>query len=291
MSVRLQGMVAVITGGGSGLGRASVLRFLSEGASVVIADLNEANGRAVVDNAEAAGYQGRTRFVKADVSKEDDVAGSIELAVSAFGRLDCMFNNAGIPGALGPLDEIRVEEWDLTFAMLVRGPFLGIKYATKAFKKQESGGVILNTASLAGLTGGSGPRPYSVAKAAVIHLTTVAARDLAPHRIRVNAICPGAINTAIGGKDQIARLSKAQPWPDYGRPEDIAAAAAFLASDDARFITGHSLVVDGGALASGVGMEDRMGRSDSWASLSGLHYGTTGMKGELRRLEQAPKPE
>jgi NAD(P)-dependent dehydrogenase (short-subunit alcohol dehydrogenase family) len=291
MSGRLTSKVAVITGGGSGLGRASVFRFLNEGAEVVIADLNEANGMAASKQADAEGFAGRTRFIKTDVSSESDIVAAIDLAVSAFGRLDCMFNNAGIPGALGPLDEIRAEEWDFTFAVLVRGPFLGIKHAAKVFKRQGDGGVILSTASLAGLTGGSGPRAYSVAKAAVIHLTTIAARDLAPQRIRVNAICPGAINTAIGGKDQIARLSRAQPWPDYGKSEDIAAAAAFLASEDARFITGHSLVVDGGALASGVGMEDRMGRGESWASLSGIHYGTTGMKGALRRLEDAPKSE
>jgi len=284
-SPRLAGKVAVITGGASGIGLASALRFLKEGASVVIADLNEATGEAAVRNVESAGYAGRSKFIKVDVSQEPDVAAAIGMAVSAFGRLDCMFNNAGVPGALGLLSEMRVEEWDFTFGVLARGPFLGIKHASRVFKKQGFGGTIINTASVGGLTGNAGPRAYSVAKAAVIHLSNIAALELAPHRVRVNAICPGAILTPIGGRDEEAakeRLSRSQPWPDYGRPEDIAATAAFLASDDARFITGTAIVVDGGLYASGSNLEERSGRS-GWSNISGIHYGTTGIKGELRR--------
>jgi NAD(P)-dependent dehydrogenase (short-subunit alcohol dehydrogenase family) len=294
VSLRLDGKVAVITGGASGLGRASTFRFLEDGASVVVADMNEKSGAAIMKLADESGYRGRTQFIRTDVSQESDVTAAVDLAVSAFGRLDCMFNNAGIPGALGPLSDIKVEEWDFTFAVLLRGPLLGIQQASRIFKAQGRGGVILNTASLAGLTGGSGPKAYSVAKAAVIHLTTVAALELAPFRVRVNAICPGAIITAIGGDDEQKareRMVNAQPWPDIGKPEDIAAAASFLASDDARFITGQSLVVDGGALASGVGMEQRLGRGSSWSSISGIHYGTTGQRGELRRLNADPTPK
>lgn len=286
MNLRLNGKVAVITGGGSGIGRASALRFLDEGASVVVSDLNQANGEAVVQLAGERGHKDRVRFIRSDVSQEADVAAMIEFAVSSFGKLDCVFNNAGIPGVLGPLREIKSEDWDFTFGVLVRGPFLGIKHAIPVFKRQGTGGVIINTASVAGMTGGSGPRAYSVAKAAVIHLTTLAALELAPDRVRVNAICPGAVLTAIGGKDEkaaIERLCRAQPWPDHGTSEDIAASAAFLASDDARFITGHSMVVDGGMLASGSDAEGRMGRG-AWSEISGMHHGTTGLKAELRRL-------
>ena len=286
MNLRLNGKVAVITGGGSGIGRASALRFLDEGASVVVSDLNQANGESVVQLADERGHKNRIRFIRSDVSQEADVAAMMELAVNSFGKLDCVFNNAGIPGVLGPLREIKVEDWDFTFGVLVRGAFLGIKHAIPVFKRQGTGGVIINTASVAGMVGGSGPRAYSVAKAAVIHLTTVAALELAPDRVRVNAICPGAILTAIGGKDEkaaIERLSQAQPWPDHGTSEDIAATAAFLTSDDARFITGHAMVVDGGMLASGSNAEGKLGRG-GWSEISGMHHGTTGVKAELRRL-------
>jgi len=286
-SLRLSGKVAVITGAGSGIGKASAMRMLVEGASVVFADVNELTGMAALQEAVQSGYAARARFVKADVSQEADVASIVAVARSEFGRLDCMFNNAGIPGALGPLDEMRADEWDFTFAVLARSAFLGIKHSTRLFKQQGTGGVIINTASIAGMVGGTGPRAYSAAKAAVIHLSTVAAVELAPYRIRVNAICPGAILTPLGGKDQqaaIDRMTRSQPWPDHGRPEDIAGTACFLASDDARFITGTTIVVDGGACAAGPNIEQRTGRGDSWSGTSGIHFGTTGVKGELRRV-------
>jgi NAD(P)-dependent dehydrogenase (short-subunit alcohol dehydrogenase family) len=284
----IENRVAVITGGASGIGRASSVRFLEEGASVVVADVNPASGEAFLKLAEDLGFADRVRFVTTDVTNEADVERMIGTAVDAFGKLDCMFNNAGIPGALGPLEEVAAEDWDFTFAVLVKGVFLGLKHAVRQFKAQATGGVILNTSSASGLVGGAGPRPYSVAKAAVAHLTTVAAVDVAPYRIRVNAIAPGAILTEIGGQDPVAaaeRLSKGQPWPDHGMPSDIASTAVFLASDEARFITGQTIVVDGGA-TSDSGMEARLQRAGSWAAITGMHHGTTGKKATLRRLDR-----
>ncbi len=284
----LENKVAIITGGASGIGRASTLRFLDEGASVLVADINPQSGEAFLKLAEERGVAQRVGFIVTDVTSEADVEKMVGAAVDRFGRLDCMFNNAGIPGALGPLEEVAAEDWDLTFAILVKGPFLGLKHAVRQFKKQGQGGVILNTSSAAGLVGGAGPRPYSVAKAAVAHLTTVSAVDLAPERIRVNAIAPGAILTEIGGQDPVQaaeRLSKGQPWPEHGKPTDIAAAAVFLASEEARFITGQTLVVDGGAIADS-GLEARLQRAGSWAKITGMHHGTTGKASALRRLDR-----
>lgn len=253
---------------------------------MVLADLNESSGLVTVEAASQLGYGNHVRFLRTDVSREGDVAEAINLAVSTFGKLDCMFNNAGIPGALGPIAETKVEDWDFTFAVLVRGVFLGTKHALRQFRKQGVGGTIINTASAAGIIGGSGPRAYSVAKAAVVHLTKVSAIEGAPLHVRVNAIAPGGILTEIGGDPEEAkvRLRKSQPWPDHGIPEDIAAAASYLASDDSRFVTGHTLVVDGGMIAMGSDLENRIGRG-SWSTVSGIHHGTTGRKGELRKLK------
>ena len=284
----LDGRVAVITGSGSGIGRATALRFMADGANVVVVDLNADAADETVQLAAAQGHADRAVAVVCDVTDEAQIVAAIERAVTQFGGLDCMFNNAGVPGALGPLTSVDADAWDFTMAVLLRGPFLGTKHAARWMIENGRGGTILNTASLAGLSGASGPRAYSVAKAAVVHLTTVTSVDLAPHRIRVNAICPGAIATPIGGEDAAARLANAQPWPDSGTVDDIASAASFLTSDDARFITGHALVVDGGALARGVAMEERLGRTE-WTSLVGVHHGTTGRRSEIHRLGgQAP---
>ena len=184
------------------------------------------------------------------MAEEHDVEALIGAATERYGRLDVVFNNAGSGGAFGPLTEIDVEHWDRTFAVLTRSVFLGIKHAARAMIAQGDGGSIINTASIAGLVGGSGPQAYSAAKAAVINLTLNAATELAPHRIRVNAICPGVIFTPLAAgsnREQLAELVEAlQPWPDHGAGDDIAGAALWLAGDDSRFVTGEAIRVDGG---------------------------------------------
>jgi len=290
---RLEGRVAVITGGASGMGRSTAFRFLDEGASVVIADLNEATGKETLELAEKKKSSGRIRFIRTDVSRETDVERMVELAMTEFGRLDCVFNNAGLGGALGSLLETEVEDWDFTFAVLVRGVFLGIKHGARAMKATGLGGSIINTASVAGLSGGAGPAAYSAAKAAVINLTRAAALKLAEHRIRVNAICPGGILTPLlhrGNPEAVKRrLESLQPWPEAGTGEHIAGAALFLASDDAAFVTGESLLVDGGLTAMGPALPRRMRPEpdDAMAQFQfvGVDKGTTGEPPVIRKLE------
>jgi NAD(P)-dependent dehydrogenase (short-subunit alcohol dehydrogenase family) len=294
MSGRLQGKVAVITGGASGMGRSTALRFLAEGASVVVADLNDATGKEFLESASQAGYAKQVRFARTDVAEEADVANMIELAVRDFGHVDIVFNNAGIGGAFGPVTQLEVEDWDFTFAVLVRGVFLGIKHGARAMKRQKTGGSIINTASIAGLSGGAGPLCYSAAKAAVVNLTRSAAVELAPDKIRVNAICPGAILTPLvhrGSPDAVRpRLTNLQPWGEVGEGEHIAGAALFLASDDARFVTGEPLVVDGGLTAAGPNLVSRMregSQGDSAAAvfaagLTGVDKGSTGQPPVIR---------
>ena len=290
MAGRLEGKVAVITGGASGMGRATALRFLEEGASVVIADLNQKSGAEAVELAASAGHEKRVRFVRTDVAEEADVERMVALADAEFGRLDCVFNNAGIGGAFGPVTELDVEDWDATFAVLVRAVFLGIKHAARSMRERGIEGSIINTASVAGLSGGDGPLVYSAAKAAVINLTRAAAVELAAQRIRVNAICPGAILTPLvsRGADPEAlreRLAKVQPWPEAGAGEHIAGAALFLASDDARFVTGEHLVVDGGLTAAGSNLARRNAAERArrpFAGMRGMTFGTTGKDPILR---------
>jgi NAD(P)-dependent dehydrogenase (short-subunit alcohol dehydrogenase family) len=254
MNDRLSGKVAVITGGASGIGEASVREFVARGCRVVVADVLDEQGRALVRSLGDAVAD----FVHADVSVEADVKRAVGRAVERFGRLDCMFNNAGAAGVHGPIADTPVEGFDRTIAVLLRGVFLGMKHAAPVLVAQRSGS-ILSTASVAGIGIGLGPHVYSAAKAAVIHLTRSVAVELAEQNVRVNCICPGGIATPIFGRavglsaegaqrtvDTMANiLSTIQPWPRSGQPQDIARAAVFLASEDASFVTGHALVVDG----------------------------------------------
>ena len=193
MAGRLEGKVAVVTGGGNGIGRATVLRFLAEGArGVVVADLNVETGNETIELARQAGHGDRARFVRTNVAEETDVVAATAAASKAWGRLDCVFNNAGVAGAIGPITHIAVEDWDFTMNVLVRGVFLGMKHGARILKAQGEGGSIISTASVAGLSGGDGPQAYSAAKAAVINLTRAVAIELASDRIASTASAPGA---------------------------------------------------------------------------------------------------
>ena len=255
--MRLANKVAVITGGGSGIGRSTVLRFLQEASKVVFADYNAESGRKVLEEAVDLGFGDHVRFIKTDVAKELDVIAMFRCAEDNFGSLDIVFNNAGVGGAIGPVWELDIEDWDYTFDVLVKGVFLGIKHGSKVLRKQGRGGAIINTASIAGISGGCGPLSYSAAKAAVINLTRSASVQLAPDRIRVNAICPGFILSGLTAsknqpiEESAAKLDTKQPYPDYGTGDDIAGTALFLASDDSRFVNGEAIIVDGALTALG----------------------------------------
>lgn len=285
--MRFSGRAAAITGGASGIGLAVARRLLDEGASVMIGDYNEAAGLEAVDALKSAGAD-KVRFQKVDVSFEADVEALVKACEAAFGRLDVMFNNAGIGGAIGPITETEPEHWDQTFAVLARGVFLGIKHAARRMIAASSGGSIINTSSIAGLSGGVPPTAYSAAKAAVVSLTQNAANELAEYRIRVNSVCPGIVFTRLmhGGREAeaeaVARL--VQPWPDRGEPENIADAVAFLASDESVFVTGHALAVDGGYLANGLLRTNPLPGGKIKPDYTGITYGLTGRAREVKRL-------
>jgi NAD(P)-dependent dehydrogenase (short-subunit alcohol dehydrogenase family) len=256
MTGRLEGRTAVITGAASGIGAGTARLFVEEGARVVVADMQIDAGKALVDElGESA------RFAEVNVLDEAQVAAAVDLAVAEFGRLDIMFNNAGIVGAVGRISEMSVEAWDNTIGILLRGVFLGVKHAARVMLPQNSG-VILNTASTAGVLGGLGPHAYTAAKHGVIGLTKSVANELAPNAIRVNAIAPGNTVTAMtasvttGNADDIEgateRIASTSPLGYAGVPHDIAAAALYLASDDARYVSGHTLVVDAGQTTAGL---------------------------------------
>jgi NAD(P)-dependent dehydrogenase (short-subunit alcohol dehydrogenase family) len=287
--MRLKGKVAVVTGGASGMGLASVMRFLAEGAQVVIADYNVETGEAALTDATSAGFSDAVSFIRTDVAREEDVVAMLDHAVDRFGHLDVVFNNAGVGGAIGPLTETSVDDWDYTFDVLAKGVFLGIKHAARILRRQNTGGSIINTASIAALSGDGGPLVYSAAKAAVISLTMSAAVELAPDLIRVNAICPGLIATPLaeGGDPEGTRIqfAKSQPWPEFGQGDHIAGAALFFASDDSLFVTGEKLVVDGGLTAAGPELSKSFPRTSARnARVAGITKGSTGAASELRRL-------
>jgi NAD(P)-dependent dehydrogenase (short-subunit alcohol dehydrogenase family) len=252
MTARLQGTVAVITGGASGIGAETARRFVREGANVVLADVQEDAGEKL-----AAEIGEHSRFVRTDVSSEPDIAAAVAAAVTTFGRLDVMFNNAGIIGAVGPIGTLQLDAYERTMAVTLRSVVLGMKHAASVMVPQRSG-VILSTSSVAAVAGGLGAHTYSAAKAAVIGLTQSVAAELWPYGIRVNAIVPGKISTpmtaALRGvpvdalADDTAEVLIAER---KGQARDIAAAAAFLASEDGRFITGEPMRVDGGLTRAG----------------------------------------
>jgi NAD(P)-dependent dehydrogenase (short-subunit alcohol dehydrogenase family) len=255
MPGRLEGKAAIITGGTSGIGRRTVEVFAQEGASVLVAARREDEGRRL-----AAALGDKVHFLKTDVCSETDVKRMIDYAVDRFGKLDCLFNNAGSATPSGGIATVSLMGYEDGFSVLFGGVLLGMKHAAPVMRSQGSGSII-NTGSVAGARAGySSSLIYSAAKAAVIHLTTLVAMELGESNIRVNCISPGGIATGIFGKavglptDQAEKtaeamkevLATAQPIRRAGLADDIALAAVFLASDDSTFINGHNLVVDGG---------------------------------------------
>ena len=237
------------------------------------------------------------RSIRTDVASDSDVEAMLQLALDEYGGLGIVFNNAGVGGAVGPLTEITVSDWDYTFDVLAKGVFLGIKHAARIMKSAGKGGSIINTASVAGLSGDGGPLVYSAAKAAVISLSKSATVELAPDLIRVNAICPGFIATPLSAGtrpgtdgDELERtraaFAKSQPWPAYGTGNHVAGAALFLASEDSEFVTGETILVDGGLTAAGPELSRKFPRVSSRnARVSGVTKGSTGEPNEIRRLD------
>ena len=252
--MRFTGKTVVITGAASGIGKAAVQLFASEGATVYAADIDRVGGETL-----AAGSNGDIRFQHCDVCSTEDIKALMDRAAAETGGIDVLFNNAGAGGAWGDIAEIEPEGWDSTMHLLLRSVAFGIRYAVPHMKGR-AGASIVNTSSIAAVGPGYAPTAYSVAKAGVLHLTKCAATDLAQHGIRVNAVQPGFINTNIftastecpedkipTAKAMILAMSEqAQPVARAGQPDDIASAVAFLASQDAAFMTGASLIVDGG---------------------------------------------
>ncbi|HAB30150.1 MAG TPA: short-chain dehydrogenase [Gemmatimonadetes bacterium] len=255
MSGRLDGMVAVITGAASGIGAGTARRFVDEGASVVLADIQQEIGESL-----AAELGDSAAFALTDVTSEDDVAAAVGMAVARWGQLDVMFNNAGILGAVGSIADTSVEDWERTISVLLTGAFLGSKHAARVMIPKGSGSII-NTSSIAGITGGLGPHAYSTAKRGVIGLTQTVASEMAAHGIRVNAIAPGNTVSAMTAdvmtgdhsnlEQAAAVIQSKSPLGIAGEAGDIAGAAVYLASDEARYITGHTLVIDGGQVNAG----------------------------------------
>ena len=256
MAGRLNGKVAIITGGTSGIGARTAELFVAEGARVVIAGRTVEKGTGL---AEALGEN--VLFVQTDVSEETQIEAMVARTVEHFGQVDVLFNNAGVPGPNEPISHLSWEGYRTATDVLVGGVLMGMKHASRVMKRQGSGSII-NCASVAGHRSGFGDHIYSAAKAAVIHVTRTVAMELGERGIRVNSISPGAILTPIFGKamgmstsdadSTVDKLNDAfsahQPIPRAGQPEDIAQAALFLASDEATFVNGHDLTVDGGLI-------------------------------------------
>ena len=244
---KLDGKVALITGAGSGIGRATALLFAEEGARVVVADYVAAGGGETVKMIREAA--GEAIFVEVDVSKAVDVQKMIKATLDAYGRIDVLYNNAGIMGKYVFTADMAEKDWDRIIEINLRGVFLGSKYAIPVMLAQ-GGGIIVNTASTAGIIGLPGQPAYCASKAAVIQLTKTAALEYADQNIRVNCICPGGIITPMSQPSDLSEamppFRQSQPMRRMAGPEEVARAALYLACDDSSFVTGTALTVDGG---------------------------------------------
>lgn len=252
MTTELQGKVALVTGGTSGIGREAAVLFAKAGAKVVVSGRREAEGKETVDLVCAAGGDGL--FVKGDVSKATEVQELVQKTVQKFGRLDLAFNNAGIEGAWTPITEQSEEDWDRTIDINLKGVWLCLKYEIRQMLKQRGGGAIVNMSSVAGLMGSAGAATYCASKHGVIGLTKSAALENARSGIRVNAVCPAVIETAMGkrlfGAPEVKkRAIGLHPIGRFGTPFEVAEAVVWMCSEHASFMTGQYLVLDGGFLA------------------------------------------
>jgi NAD(P)-dependent dehydrogenase (short-subunit alcohol dehydrogenase family) len=248
----LEGKVALVTGGTSGIGRDTALLFAKAGVKVVVAGRREVEGEETIKLVRGAGSDGL--FVKTDVSKATEVETLIKKAVERFGRLDIAFNNAGIEGVWVPIIRQSEEDWDRTIDINLKGVWLCLKYEIRQMLKQGGGGAIVNMSSITGLVGSAGAAAYSASKHGVIGLTKSAALETARNGIRINAVCPAAIETALAervfGVPEVHKVVLSyHPIGRFGRPTEIAEAVAWMCSDRASFMTGQSLVLDGGFLA------------------------------------------
>jgi len=248
----LQGKIALVTGGGSGIGRATALKLAKEGAKVMIADYVPEGGERTVRMIEEAG--GEASFVAADVSVTKQVEAMVAKTIASYGRIDCAFNNAGIEGRMANTVECTEETWDRTIAINLKGVWLCMKYEIPQMLKQ-GGGTIVNTASIAGLVGFEGLPAYNASKGGVVQLTRTAALEFATKNIRVNCVCPGVIRTPMVERLLDNRsfteeqLNAGEPVGRMGKPEEIAEGVLWLLSDASSFVTGHPLVVDGAWVA------------------------------------------
>jgi NAD(P)-dependent dehydrogenase (short-subunit alcohol dehydrogenase family) len=243
------GKVAFVTGAANGIGRAAALAFAREGAGVVVADVSEQGNQETARLVEEAG--GRALAIRCDVSRAEDVKAALDKTVETLGRLDYAFNNAGIEQPLMPAADLTEDQWDRIVGIDLRGVFLCMKHEIPLMLEQ-GGGAIVNTSSGAGVKGFAGQAAYCAAKFGVVGLTKAAALDYAPSNIRINAVCPGIVETPMmdrfsgGTPEGRARVIAQEPVGRMGRPEEIAAAVLWLCSDAAAFVVGHAMVVDGG---------------------------------------------
>jgi len=252
MTTELKGKVALVTGGTSGIGREACVLFAKAGAKVVVAGRRENEGNETIDLIRAAGGDGL--FVKADVSRAAEVATLVQKTVEKFGRLDVAFNNAGIEGAWIPIVEQSEEDWDRTIDINLKGVWLCLKYEIRQMLKQGGGGAIVNMASVAGWIGSAGAATYCASKHGVMGLTKAAALETARNGIRINVVCPAVIETPMGERlfgtpDMKKYALGLHPIGRFGTPMEVAEAVLWMCSDRASFMTGQSLVLDGGFLA------------------------------------------
>ncbi len=249
---KLDGKVAIVTGGGSGIGRAAALEFAREGAKVAVADIDEARARAVAGEIAATG--GQATAVRVDVSQPEQVEAMAKAAVDAYGRLDVLFNNAGIDGQPGLLADSSIDNWNRVIAINLTGAYLGMKYGIAAMLK-TGGGSVISTSSVAGVVGFPAMAAYCASKGGIIQLTKSAALDYGRMGVRVNAICPGVIETPMvkqvmdAAPAMMDTMKEQTPLGRFGAPKDIAKLALYLASDDSAFCTGAHFMIDGGWVA------------------------------------------